>query len=237
MPILVVLQALVDVRVAPPKHAVHQDRELVSHGDNGFGGAKFAAEAAVLGAEVTLAAEQGRGGDPEGRGRAIDDRTGASTDHLSPCDAIVGTQPKPRGEVVLVPPARHVEPDLADEGLCDADVDAVDPGEIDAADAGEFAAQVELWGMAARLPPALGPGAPSRGRRHGGLVTRGELVGRLVGEAFQMILERPIAFGDAVLVCVGQRDFLQEDKYEVGLPGAFEALGDRLAGGVNPRMA
>jgi hypothetical protein len=29
--------------------------------------------------------------------------------------------------VVLVRPARHVEPDLADEGLCDADVDAVDP--------------------------------------------------------------------------------------------------------------
>jgi hypothetical protein len=75
--------------------------------------------------------------------------------------------------------------------------------------------------MAARLPPALGPGAPSRVRRHGGLVTRGERVGRLVGEAFQMILERPIAFGDALLVRVVRRDFLLKDKYEVGLPVLF----------------
>jgi hypothetical protein len=36
---------------------------------------------------------------------------------------------------VLIFPPCHVEPDFADDGLGDADVDPVDPGEIDAADA------------------------------------------------------------------------------------------------------
>jgi len=36
-----------------------------------------------------------------------------------------------------------------------------------------------------------------------------------VGEAFQMVLKRLIAFGDPLLVGVVHRDFLLEDEYEV----------------------
>src|SRR5690242_18924715 len=111
MAVLVVLQPLVDVLVSPPKHAVHQDRELVSHRRDRFGSAELTAEAAVLGAEITLAAQQCGGADPEGRRRAIDHVSGASTDHLSAGDPIIGTEPQPGGEVMLVLPARHVEPD------------------------------------------------------------------------------------------------------------------------------
>src|SRR5262249_48830291 len=45
----VVLQALVDVLVAPLQHAIDQASELVGHGRDRFGGAEFAAKAAILG--------------------------------------------------------------------------------------------------------------------------------------------------------------------------------------------
>ena len=46
--------------------------------------------------------------------------------------------------------------DFADDGLGHADIDAVDPGQVDAADAVQFMTQVKLRGMAARFPPSLG---------------------------------------------------------------------------------
>jgi hypothetical protein len=61
--------------------------------------------------------------------------------------------------MMFVWPARHVEPDFADERLRDADVDASDTREVHAADAVQFRAQVKVRGMAARLPMPLGTGA------------------------------------------------------------------------------
>jgi len=52
--------------------------------------------------------------------------------------------------------------------------------------------------MAARLPTPLGTGAPSLGRR-GRLRASGGRVGAPVGEAFQMVLKRLIAFDDALV--------------------------------------
>jgi hypothetical protein len=37
-------------------------------------------------------------------------------------------------------PARHIQADFADNGLGDADIDAVNPSEVDAADAVQFTA-------------------------------------------------------------------------------------------------
>ena len=59
--LFVVLLALVDVRVSPGEQSIHQPGEFVSHGGDRFGGAEFATEATILGAEVTLAPQQ-RGG-------------------------------------------------------------------------------------------------------------------------------------------------------------------------------
>src|ERR1700738_137341 len=61
---LVVLHPFIDVRLAPPEHAVDEDGECVSHRRNRFRRAEFAAEATVLGTKITLAAEEGRGADP-----------------------------------------------------------------------------------------------------------------------------------------------------------------------------
>ena len=46
----IVFQALIDVLVSPFEQAMDQARELVVHGGDGFWGAEFAAEAAILGA-------------------------------------------------------------------------------------------------------------------------------------------------------------------------------------------
>src|ERR1700730_1911726 len=62
--LLVVLQAFVDVLVSPGEHAIDQAGELVGHGGDRLGGPEFAAEAAVLGAEVTLAPQQRGGSEP-----------------------------------------------------------------------------------------------------------------------------------------------------------------------------
>jgi hypothetical protein len=55
-------------------------------------------------------------------------------------DAIIRTQPEPGRKVRLGFPARHIQADFADDGLRHADIDAVDPGEVDAADAVQFTA-------------------------------------------------------------------------------------------------
>src|SRR5215831_16997820 len=89
--ILVVLQTLVDVLVSPLEHAIDEAGEFMCHGRDRFRRTESAAQAAVLCAEVALAAEEGCGGDAEGGRRAIDDAPGASTDHFPARDPIVGT--------------------------------------------------------------------------------------------------------------------------------------------------
>src|ERR1700752_4976721 len=89
--------------------------------------------------------------------------------------------------------------------------------------------------MAARLPTPLRTGAPSLGPP-GSLVACDRRVGVPVGEAFQMVFKRLIALGDALLVSIVHRDFLLEDKYEVGLPRPFKTLGDGVSTGLNPGM-
>lgn len=80
-------------------------------------------------------------------------------------------------------PARHIQADFADERLGHADIDAVDPGQVDAADAVEFTPQVKLWRMAPRFPTSLAPRAPRLLRGClGGLRVWGP-VGHLVGDA------------------------------------------------------
>jgi len=156
MSFLVVPHPLIHVLVSPPEHAVDQDGELVRHRRDRFWRAQFAPEATVLGAEVALAAEKGCGGDAEGGRRAIDDAPGASPDHFPARDPIIGTHAQPRSEVMLVLPAGHVESNFADDGLRDADINAVDARQIDAADPLQFAAQVELRCVTASLPATFG---------------------------------------------------------------------------------
>ena len=131
-----------------------------------FGAPSFGAETAVLGAQVTLAPQQRGGGQPERRRGSIDDVPGASANHLASGDAIVWTEPEPGREMRLGLPAHHVHADFADEGLGDADINAVDPGQVDAADAMKFMAQVKLRRVAARFTAPLGTRAPRclRGR-------------------------------------------------------------------------
>ena len=92
----------VDVRVTPLQHAIDEAGELMRHSGDRFGGAEFAAETAVLGAEVGLAPQQRRGGQAQGGGGAIDDVSGALAKHFVAADAIVGTEAEPRGQMASV---------------------------------------------------------------------------------------------------------------------------------------
>ena len=49
-------------------------------------------------------------------------------------------------------PARHIDADFTDDGLRHPDIDAIDAREVNAADAVQFVAQVELRRVAAGLP-------------------------------------------------------------------------------------
>jgi hypothetical protein len=53
-------------------------------------------------------------------------------------------------------PSAHIQPDFADDGLGDHDIDTVDPGQIYAADALEFTAEIEIRGMTLRLLVSFG---------------------------------------------------------------------------------
>ena len=187
VPVFVVLQAFVDVFLAPAEHAIDQDGQFVGHRGNRFRCAELAPEATVLSAEVTLAAEQGRGGEAQGGRRAIGHPTGASTDHLATGDPIIGTEPQPGGKVVLVLPARHLEPDFADEGLRHADVDAIDAREIDATDSVQLSPEVELRRVAAGLPAVFDSRPTRSGGRGWGSVTA---VADFVGQGVEMLFPR-----------------------------------------------
>ena len=65
---------------------------------------------------------------------------GAFANHLASGDAIIRTQPEPGRDVRLSFPTRHIQADFAEDGLGHADIDAVDPGQVDAADAVQFTA-------------------------------------------------------------------------------------------------
>jgi hypothetical protein len=136
--LLVILQALVDVLVSPLEHAIHQTGELVRHRGDRLWRTESGAEATVLCAEVALTPQQRGGGQPKGRRGSIDDVPGAFANHLASGNAIIRTQPEPGGEVRLGLPARHLHADFADDGLGYADIDTVDPGQVDAADAVQF---------------------------------------------------------------------------------------------------
>jgi hypothetical protein len=118
-------------------------------------------------------------------------------------------------------PAGHIQSDFTDDRLGDADIDAIDPRQVDTGDAVELPAQVELRGMAAGCTASLRLSrACLRPRERRGL--RGVPVrsGDFVGETLQVRFERLIAFGDPLLVGIVQVDFLLQNKQEVGLPGA-----------------
>ena len=126
-------------------------------------------------------------------------------------------------------PACHVHVDFADEGLGHADIDAVDPGQVDAADAVQLTAQVKLWRMA--YPPSGAAWAPSAAPRE-----------RAPGTAPRLGRCRPPCprrSSDAVRAPDRTRrsgaggvvhgDCLLQHKQEVWLPGALEALGYRVS--------
>ena len=154
----------------------------MGHGGDRLGRAEFAAEATTLCPQITLAPEKGRGGEPEGGGRPIDHRPSASAQHLPASDAVIRTQAQPRRTMVLVGPARRVKADFADHGLCDADVDAVNPGQVDPADAVEFVTEIELGSMTASFSSPFRPCTPRIwGWRRGWFAVGGRA--HLVGEA------------------------------------------------------
>src|SRR3954470_25014301 len=93
-----------------------------------------------LGAQISLASPSAGSRHPERRGGAVFDVAGSATINPPSGDLVVGTQPEPGSKMRLGGPAAHVQSHLGEDGLRNHDVDSIDAGQIEAADAIQFAA-------------------------------------------------------------------------------------------------
>ncbi len=91
--LLIELSALVDVLLTVLQHAVDQSGEPMSHGRDRLRRSQFGSQAAVLRAQVTLASDQGGGGQPQCRSGTVDYVPRASASTLSPLMRLSGHSP------------------------------------------------------------------------------------------------------------------------------------------------
>src|SRR5712691_7453422 len=125
---LVVLRSFLDVRLAVTEEAIKQARELSRHCRNGFRCAQSSTQTAVLGAQVTLASQQGRSGESEGRRFSIDDFACVTIQYLTATLFVHRNQTQPTGKVTFTGKGTQIDAHFGDNSLCDLDVHAVHLG-------------------------------------------------------------------------------------------------------------
>jgi hypothetical protein len=134
----IMLHPLVDVWLAKFTPAVNQTGEFVGHGGDGFGGAKAGSQASIGGPQSTFTVPQMLSRQAPGVSCTVDHVAGAASEHSASADPVVRTSATPRSEGFFAFPPAHVQADRRDEGLGGEHLDAVDAGEVHAADTGEL---------------------------------------------------------------------------------------------------
>ena len=86
---------------------------------------------------------QAIGSEAQCSGRTVRASLRATAQLLASCDLAAGTEAEPRGEVLRVRPAGHVEPDLTDHLHRGMRLDAFDRCEVDSGDAEEMSPRIE----------------------------------------------------------------------------------------------
>ena len=134
----IMFHAFVHILRAKFEHAVNQRGELVGHGGDGFGGAQAGSQASIVSPQSTVAVQQILSRQAQGVSRAVDHVAGAASEHSATADPVVRTEAKPRSEVFVALPPAQVQADRRDEGWGGEHLDAVDAGEVHAAEAVEL---------------------------------------------------------------------------------------------------
>ena len=84
-----------------------------------------------------------RGGQPQRHAERVDHLAASALEHFAPADVVVRAQAQPGAELLLVGPGTHVGADLENDLLGRQRTNAVNLGQIDAADPVQFGAQIE----------------------------------------------------------------------------------------------
>ena len=185
----IMLHSLVDVLVAKCEHAVDQTGKFVGHRGDGLGCAEAGSQASIIGPQSAVAVQQMLRRSAQGVSGAVDHIPGAACEPFAPADTVVRTSAEPRGEVFFGLPPAHVQADRRDEGLSGEDLDAVDAGQVYAADAVQLGVQLKCWLVASGF---LGP------TRGGGRGVVREL--DLAVQGVEVCLKLYVALGDLLLV-------------------------------------
>src|SRR6266513_143099 len=152
--------------------------------------------------------------------------TCTAAEHLVSAGTIVWTKSQPRGEVRRGSPSAHVESHFTYERLSNHHVDTVDACQIHSADALQFAAELELRSILVWF-----------GLR---LLSLWFSFFRMwrdsIRKTGQVTLQLLVALSDSFLVDVVHVDFLFQHKEQLLAPGAFQAFGNLLLAGMNPRI-
>jgi len=201
-----------DVLASVLEHGVHKPGEFVCRGGDGFGRTQVGFLASEEGTECRMAILQTIGSQPEGGGSAIGVGFGSSAEAFAARDIASGGESQPGGEMLVGGPAGHVEADLGDELEGRLGIDALDGGEIDAADAEKMGADVE-GGLILLAAASVG-----------GFVKR--LAGAMILESGQVIFDVGVAGGDLLAVEVEKLEGLAESEEVFGSPIALEGEGD-----------
>src|ERR1700756_3007424 len=98
----------------------------MGHGGDGFGCTETCSQTAELGSEISLTAPQTGGSHAKGSGCTVWNVSGASVEHLSPGNLIIGAQAQEGSKVGLGGKPAHVDTNLGDDGLRAHDIDAID---------------------------------------------------------------------------------------------------------------
>jgi len=116
--------SLFDVLAPVAQHSIHQTGKMVSPGNNGFGSAQAAFEAAVVCPERCLAVGQTLRAQPQRIGSSIVNFACGTTQHLTAADRVVRAEPEKRTELFFGVPSGHVQADFRDNDLSGLLLDA-----------------------------------------------------------------------------------------------------------------
>src|ERR1035437_3098057 len=125
-------------------------------GGNGFGRSQAGAHAAIVGAQIGLAAMQRLGRDAQGPVQPVTRPAGFAGQDLAATLAVVGRYPQPGGEGRDIGKARQIGPNLRQRGVYRDGLESGNRGQIHSQDAVQVGAQskakfVLAWWVRVRL--------------------------------------------------------------------------------------
>jgi hypothetical protein len=216
------LPTLGDVLWAKFEPAGDPTGTCVGHRGDGCGGAETGAQASSLGPQSAFAVQQMLRSQAPGVSGAVDPIPGAACEPWAPADPVVRTAAAPRGAVVCGLPPAHVQADLGDEGGRGEDLDAVDAGHVDAAEAVPWGGQSKCRLVASGWH---GP-TPGGGR---GVVRALDLA----VQGVEVGLHLEVALGDLLLVpCVAFQGLAPLEEPRCA-PVPRQAFGEGVRAGVD----